>query len=92
MIRTSNWREMTDRYLLEDARLDPIVTLNMKENWVEFSLRYVVDYKQRRITKDAICVQALRAIEQSDGEIKLGATSFEVTAVPPLDVNSRNKE
>ncbi|MFC1863148.1 mechanosensitive ion channel family protein [Thermodesulfobacteriota bacterium] len=87
-----DWRKMTDNYLLEETRLEPIVTLNMKENWVEYSLRYVVDYKQRRITKDKICVRILRAIEHSEGEIRLGASSFEVASIPPLDVNVKNME
>lgn len=86
------WRKMTDKYMLEDARLEPMVTLSMKENWAEYSLRYVVDYKQRRSTKDKICVRVLKSIEQSNGAIKLGASSFEVAAIPPLNINVRNRE
>lgn len=84
-----DWRKMTDKYMLEDARLEPMVTLNMTENWVEFSLRYVVDYKQRRSTKDKLCVLILSLIEQSEGQIMLGAPSFEVASVPPLNFNVR---
>ncbi|MGB5445457.1 MAG: mechanosensitive ion channel domain-containing protein, partial [Psychromonas sp.] len=84
------WRNMTDKYMLEDARLEPMVTLNMKENWAEYALRYVVDYKQRRSTKDKICVQILSLIEQSKGEIMLGASSFEVASVPPLNINVKS--
>lgn len=83
----SDWRKMTDKYMLEDARLEPMVTLNMKDSSVEYALRYVVDYKQRRGTKDKICVQLLQAIEQSNGQIRLGAASIEVTTVPPLDIH-----
>lgn len=86
------WRKMTDKYMLEDARLEPMVTLSMKESWAEYALRYVVDYKQRRSTKDKICVRILKFIEQSDGEIKLGASSFEVASIPPLDINVRKRE
>ena len=82
---------MTDSYMLEDARLEPMVMLSMKENWVEFGLRYVVDYKQRHTTRDKICVLLLQAIEQSDGKIKLGAPSIEVATVPPLDINLVSK-
>lgn len=82
-----DWRKMTDKYMLEDARLEPMATLNMQENWVSFDLRYVVDYKQRRLTKDKICVEILKAIESSDGKIMLGASSFEVGSIPPLDIN-----
>ncbi|WP_373079244.1 mechanosensitive ion channel family protein [Zhongshania sp.] len=83
------WRKMTDMYMLEDARLEPMVTLSMKENWAEYALRYVVDYKQRRSTKDKICIQILKVIEESEGQIKLGASSFEIASVPALDINLR---
>ena len=83
----TEWRKMTDQYMLEDARLEPMVTLQMKENWAEYSLRYVVDYKQRRGTKDKICSLILSLIEQSEGKIMLQSSSLEVTSVPPLKVD-----
>lgn len=85
------WRKMTDKYLLEDARLEPMVTLSMKESWAEYALRYVVNYKQRQSTRDKICVRILKFIEQSNGEIKLGASSFEIAPIPPLDINVRSR-
>ncbi|MDA0745692.1 MAG: mechanosensitive ion channel [bacterium] len=88
----NDWRHMTDKYMLEDARLEPMVTLNMQENWVEYALRYVVDYKQRRTTKDKICVRILQAIEQSKDEIRLGASSFEVASIPPVDIYLKEKK
>lgn len=87
----ADWRHMTDSYMLEDARLEPMVMLSMKENWAEFGLRYVVDYKQRRTTRDKICTRVLQEIEQSGGQIKLGAPSIEVTTFPQLDINLTNR-
>ena len=84
-----DWRKMTDKYLLEDAQLQPMVSLRMDDNWAEFALRYVVDYKKRRSTKDKICSRILKLIEESEGQIKLGAPSFELASVPPLDINVR---
>ena len=82
-----DWRKMTDKYLLEDAQLQPMVSLKMDDNWVEFVLRYVVDYKKRRSIKDKISSRILKLIEESEGQIKLGAPSFELASVPPLDIN-----
>lgn len=42
------------KYLIEDAKIEPIVTLVTNDNWIEFTLRYVVDYKVRRIKKRSI--------------------------------------
>lgn len=86
------WRKMTARYLLEDAQLEGMVMLSMKEGWAQYSLRYVVEYKKRRSTKDKICTEVLRAIEGSGGEIRLGAPSFEVASFPSLSVNIKNTE
>lgn len=83
------WRKMTDKYMLEDAQLAPMVSLKMDDNWAEFALRYVVDYKKRRSTKDKICSRILKLIEESGGQIRLGAPSLEVTLIPPADINSQ---
>ena len=83
------WRKMTDKYMLEDAQLAPMVSLKMDDNWAEFALRYVVDYKKRRSTKDKICSRILKLIEESGGQIRLGAPSLEVTLIPPADIYSQ---
>jgi len=86
------WRKMTDKYMLENAQLEPMVSLRMDDNWAEYALRYVVDYKKRRSTKDKICTDILKLIEESDGQIQLGAPSFEVASIPPLDINVRQEQ
>ena len=87
-----DWRKMTDKYLLEDAQLEPMVSLRMNENWAEFPLRYVVDYKRRRSMKDKICSRILEVIEESDGQIQLGAPSFEFSSIPTLEINVQKNE
>jgi small-conductance mechanosensitive channel len=87
-----DWRKMTSKYMLEDAKLEPGTSLRITNDWVEFVLRYVVDYKQRRSTRDRICTLLLDAIEKSDGRIRLQAASLELTAVPDLTVGLRGKE
>ena len=81
-----DWRKMTDKYLIENAQLQPIVALKITDNWVEFVLRYVVDYKKRRSTKDRISSRILEVIESSGGKIMLGAPAFEVASIPPLEI------
>lgn len=85
----SVWLQMKQRYLLEDARVDPMVTMVANDNWVEFTLRYVVDYKKRRLTKDLITEKLLDAIDQTNGLVRLGSQTIELVAVAPLDVNMR---
>ena len=87
-----DWRKMTDKYLLEDAQLKPSVSLKMDDNWAEFALRYVVDYEKRRSMRDRISSRILKLIEESEGQIKLGAPSFELASIPPLDINVQKSE
>ena len=86
------WRKMTNQYMLEDAQLAPMVSLKMDDNWAELTLRYVVDYKKRRSTKDRISADILKLIEESGNQIKLGAPSFEVASIPPLDINVQKSD
>ncbi len=82
----SDWHQMTNKYLVEDAQLAPMVSLRITDNWVEFVLRYVVDYKKRRSTKDRISTGLLQSIERSDGRVLLGAPAFEVASIPQLSI------
>ncbi|MDH3441256.1 MAG: mechanosensitive ion channel [Gammaproteobacteria bacterium] len=82
----NDWRKMTDKYLIENAQLQPSVALKITDDWVEFVLRYVVDNKKRRSTRDRISSRILCVIENSNGKILLGAPAFEVASIPPLEV------
>ena len=66
-----------------------MLTLKITDNWVEFALRYVVDYNRRRSIKDKISSRILDVIEKSNGKIVLGAPAFEVASIPPLEVEVR---
>ncbi|MHB9031320.1 MAG: mechanosensitive ion channel family protein, partial [Candidatus Latescibacterota bacterium] len=61
------------------------------DNWVEFILRYVVDYKQRRGTKDQIFTRLLEEIKQSGGRVQIATTSFRVTSVPDVNVSVKRE-
>jgi len=80
------WGQMTVKYRIEDLKVAPVVTLMTNDNWVEYTLRYVVDYKKRRATKDMICELVLKRIGGEEGRVKLGSANFELTSIPDLDV------
>ncbi|MDD4392952.1 MAG: mechanosensitive ion channel [Desulfobacterales bacterium] len=80
------WHQMTERYMIEDVKVEPVVTLVANDNWVEYTLRYIVDYKNRRVTKDKIFEQLLNSIDETKGRVRLGSTTIELTAAPDLDV------
>ncbi len=82
----AKWKGMVSKFMVEDARTKPWVTMTFNDNWVEFTLRYVVDYKQRRTTRDALFTRLLREIEASDNAVRLASATFQVVGVPPIDV------
>jgi small-conductance mechanosensitive channel len=65
------WHGMVDRYLIEDARIEPKVTLLLNEKGIEFTVRYVTDYKDRRSTKDRLFTKVLEEIDSTEGKIAL---------------------
>ena len=76
------WKKMTEKLMVEKARVDPLVYMVFDENWITFTLRYVVDFKARRSTKDLISTRVLRAIRESNGRIEVASAAFEITAFP----------
>ena len=88
----SIWHQMTDKYMIEAVNVVPVVTMLTNDNWVEYTLRYIVDYKKRRFTKDLICELLLSRIDETQGRIKLGSATFEITAAPNLDVKIHKED
>ena len=76
------WDKMIGTYSIENARVKPMVSMAFDENWITFTLRYVVDYKSRRGTKSILYDKILTAIKQSEGKIEVGSAAFEITAFP----------
>lgn len=81
------WKTLQLKYRLEDAQTEPMVFLIANDNWVEFTLRYVVSYKKRRITKTDLFSKILKEIEATNGEIKFASATFQLVGAPELNVN-----
>ena len=47
----SEWKGVVEKYYIENAEVDPTLAITMTDNWIQFNLRYIVDYKKRRYTK-----------------------------------------
>ncbi len=76
------WKIMTNKYRLENASVVPMVTFVFDENWITFTLRYVVDYKSRRGTKHKLSKLVLETVRNSKGRIEIASAAFEITAFP----------
>ena len=86
-----DWKLMVKKYLIEDAIVASTITLKLTDNWIEFNLRYVVDFKKRRITKNAIYSEILNQINKTKGKVELASATFEVVGIPKLNIDIANK-
>lgn len=87
-----SWKVMVNKYLIEDAKIEPLVTIQLTDNWIEYSVRYVIDYKKRRLTKNQLFRRILEEFEKTDGRVSIGSTTLHIVEAPPIDVRLRNTE
>lgn len=85
------WHKMTNKYLIEDARIEPMITLATNDNWMEFTVRYVVSYKKRRIKKDQLFTRILDEFENTNGRVKFASATFELVEAPTFNVRFTDK-
>lgn len=82
-----NWKSLQRKYRLEDAQTEPMISMVMTDNWVEYTLRYVVDYKRRRVSKTALFKRILSDVENTKGEVKFASATFQLVDPPEIKVN-----
>lgn len=82
-----SWASMVRQYRVEDADVEPMITLRATDNWIEFTVRYVVDYRKRRWMKDHLFTRILEEVDKSDNKIRLASATFEVVQGSAIDVH-----
>ncbi len=80
------WKVMVNKYMIEDEKIEPMIFLTANDNWMEFSVRYVVDYKKRRTTKDRLFTRILEAIDETAGRVAIASTTIQLVETPVLEV------
>jgi small-conductance mechanosensitive channel len=82
----SAWRRMLKKYLLENAGVEPQVSLVLTDNWMEFTLRYVVEVKTRRAIRDKLYLRILDEFDRVGDRARIASTTVQVVQPPPLEV------
>lgn len=82
----ASWGMLVQQYRLDPTEMDPRVSLVANDNWVEFTLRYVVDYKRRRVTKDLLFTRILEDLERTNGRVALASATFHLVEAPEFTV------
>jgi len=81
---------MIDRYPLKDTKVEPTLYLAMTDNWIEMTLRFVVDAQERRKVKGKMHQDLLRHFQEEEN-ISVASTTIEIVGFPTLQVDQRNK-
>ena len=81
-----NWEIMVKKYLIENANVEPSLMFVVNDNWVEFTLRFVVDYKKRGTTKHKLFNHIYNSVMNSGGKVSFASATFELVGMPELKV------
>lgn len=82
----AQWREMLAKYRVENARVQPMVSLVLNDNWMEFTVRYVVPFDKRRTVKDLLFTRIMDEVNNSSGAIRLASATSAIVEFPTVDV------
>ena len=88
----ANWQHLQRTYRLEDAQTEPMVSVIANDNWVEFTLRYVVPFKRRRATKTDLFMSILKRLENTNGAVKFASATFQLVDSPDFKVNLKKED
>jgi len=87
----NDWKVVVEKYYIEDAQVDPTLAITMTDNWIQFNLRYIVDYKRRRYTKNLLHEEIGKRIQASNGAVVLASATFEIVKIPTLNMKDEGE-
>lgn len=87
----AEWQQMVHKYLIENAQVEPSVVLVTTDNWMELTLRYVVDYKARRLKKDQLFTRILDEYSNTEGRVSFASATFHLVEAPIVNVRLHNE-
>jgi small-conductance mechanosensitive channel len=81
--------KLVRKYMIEQLGVKPMVTMVANDNWMEYTVRYAVDYRQQRQTKDEMFERILDEFDKSEGRVTFASTTMQLVDLPPFDVRLR---
>lgn len=76
--------ELERRYFVKRSELEPKVYMRLTDNWVEFSVRFIVEDHGSRDVKNRISRDVLDELDRAG--IGIASGTYEVVGMPPLKV------
>lgn len=84
----ATWRRLRRKYRLSEADVEPRVWLAADENWLTYTLRYVVDYRRQGTVKRELWERVLDGLDAADG-MEIAISSQEITIEPGSELTVR---
>ena len=81
---------MIDRFPVKETKVEPTLYLAMTDNWIELTLRFVVDAQERRGVKDRLHRDLLQHFEAEE-KIAVASTTIEIVGFPPLALSQDSR-
>lgn len=69
-----------------------MLTADSSIRWLEFTLRYAVEFKKRRITKDHLFTLILEEMDQTNGRVSLASMTVHLVETPIFDVRIKGEK
>ena len=77
------WKNLTNKYLIENARVKHLVSVTFNENYVTYTLRYVVDFKNRRSTKDQLSRLIMNRFQEKFEDFSYPCSTVQILKTAP---------
>jgi len=85
------WEQVVNKYYIENAQVEPTLAITINDNWIEFNLRYIVDYKKRRNTKTLLNELIGKEILKTAGKVQLASATFEIVQIPTVNIKQQTQ-
>jgi small-conductance mechanosensitive channel len=80
-----------DCFPLKETTVEPTLYLAMTDNWIELTLRFVVDAQERRKVKGRLHRDLLQHF-QAEQKIAIASTTIEIVGFPPLELTQDSRK
>ena len=79
----SELQHMMKNYPVHDTPVNPLIYLTLTDNWIQMTVRYVVDVRSRRGVQAKLHLELLQRFE-SEPRITVASATVEIVGFPPL--------
>jgi len=87
----SDWAKVVHKYYIENAEVNPTLAITLTDNWIQFNLRYIVDYRKRRMTKHLLNERINHEVQKTSGKVILASATFELVKLPEVRIDMKKE-